>query len=226
MRLFATTLLILLSFSCVTTDKDKVNDFSYFRISFEQENKIIRSIDNEVKLQRKSFSILFEFTGPEGVLINASFNPDNYNSAKEKNKLNSLIKTSGKGFQEELYNKEKSLNISEKKLNFWNFTSSTNHRFNEIIKKKSTILCRRQVNFLIDHDKDKLKVPVESFEGDFLYLIILKTEWNEDFTVRNEKKRDYYKIIFPSKKNNSEPLVILKAKAPKNKKDKKEKKSE
>ena len=181
------------------------NNNGDFKVVFIQDGIIQQVVGNEISLKKETFSMVFYFNQPDGIFINASLKEDSFNAVLLQKPLDELPGFKGVGHQEEPFNKNKSIYISDKFPNYWMYTNNTSHRFNKIDIKNNVYICQRTIENLTldseenkDKDKDKSKNVIELTEmkEKYLYLVILKLEWNQDFSKRLEKKRKYYRIKF------------------------------
>lgn len=72
----------ILCYGC-SSDKTIKNEISdRIDVTIEQGRSSVSINDDTAEIRRSKFSISFKFTQPDGVLINASFNPETFNNAK------------------------------------------------------------------------------------------------------------------------------------------------
>lgn len=182
---------------CKTVEKKKVG-FKHFKIDFVQDGSIIPANNHEVKLKRNSFAIVVSFSVADSVFVNASFKSDAYDAALLQTELEKLPGFKGAGIQEELFNKEMVLHMSDDSANYWFYRNESAHRFNEVMIKDGIIACKRQVDYITYEmiDDSKPKVPVSEIKEDTIYFVFIKFEWNEDYSQRIEKKRIVYRVVF------------------------------
>ncbi|MCP4133953.1 MAG: hypothetical protein GY754_23485 [bacterium] len=170
--------------------------FLHFKVSIEQDGLTKDIENNEVELLKKPFSIVIHFPEPDSVFVNASFEPGSFMAAFEGKKVEEVVGFEGKGMAEELFNKEETLMLSNSSPNFWQYASANEHRFSDVITKEGVYICKRNVSHIINVDNDNEKITVSNLKGNALYLVIMKMEWNEDYTQKIEKKREFIKISF------------------------------
>ena len=195
-------LIIILIFSviyhtaCTTGPATKVNPgFQHFRISVEQDN-VIKEINNHiVELEKKPFTIIVSFIGFDSIFVNASFTHESYIAALNGEPVDTIKGLQSPAMNEELFNKEALIYISEKSPNYWYYTNDNDHRFSEVIKKSEIYLCRRNVASVYVTDKNK-KIDIADIPANEIYLVFMKAEWNKDYSKKIEIKREYLKLNF------------------------------
>lgn len=165
-------------------------------ISILQNNEIIEPENNIYSLRRAPFSIRLTFKQPDGLLIHASFNDRTYIKAESSSPLNELPGFSNTSISEELFNRESVIHVSETAPGYWYYTDGTDHRFNSVVADNRGFVCTREVTGIIDIDSSKEITNLSSIDGDTLYIVIMKTDWNQDYTRRIELNRKYFKIRF------------------------------
>ncbi len=195
-------LLIVLGCICCScgSGQKTSSTFSHFKVEFIQDG-VLKPINNhDVTLLKKSFTIIIYFKSADSIFVNASYKPDCFNAILEQKKLQEIPGFEGVGIQEELFNPDKFINISDTSPNYWYYNSHNEHRFNKtsILKKPFKIRCERKienVSFTLVDNTPK-KIGVSEITQNALYLVFLKLVWNSDYTRRIEQKRDYFKINF------------------------------
>lgn len=164
--------------------------------AIEQNGSAISIINDTAELRRTKFSIIFNFAQPDSVLINASFSPDSYNMARDGVPLKDIPGFKDTSIAEELFNRDSMLYISLKSSSFWYYTDDTDNRFNSVIKSESGLTCRRDIASLDNIDINTDKIDLVKMKQDVIYVIIVKFDWNEDYTQMIERGRKYFKIKF------------------------------
>lgn len=165
-------------------------------ISIMQNNEIIEPENDTYRLRRAPFSIRLTFKQPDGLLVHASLNDRTYLKAESSHPLNELPGFSHTSISEELFNMESVIHISETAPGYWYYTDERDHRFNSVIPENRGYICIREISNIINVDSGKDPIPLSRMSGDTLYIVIMKTDWNQDYTKRIELNRKYFKIIF------------------------------
>ena len=165
-------------------------------ISVEQSGQNISIVDDTVEIRRIKFSLIFRFKQPDSVLLNASFHPETFNNAYEGLPLDELAGFKDTGITEELYNKNSALYISYKSPNYWYYVDDNDHRFTNIVKGENGFICTREIASFIDFDGSGDKSNIGSAMQKEFYLVIVKSEWNRDYTKRIERSRRMIKFKF------------------------------
>jgi len=194
-KLFAIILsLIIAGCSSSTIIEDTTRN--EINITIVQNNEVIEPENNTYRLRRAPFSIRLTFKQPDGVLIHTSLNDRTYLKAESAYPLNELPGFMNTSIAEELFNMESVIYVSESAPAYWYYTDETDHRFNTVVPGELGYLCIREISNIIDIDSGKEPVPLSRMKGDTLYLVIMKTDWNKDYTERIELNRKVIKIIF------------------------------
>ena len=162
----------------------------------EQGDQTISIVDDTVEIRRRNFSLIFKFKQPDSVLVNASFHPETFNNAYEGLPLDELVGFKDTGITEELYNKNSVLYISYKSPNYWYYVDDKDHRFTNIVKDENGLICTREITGFIDFDGSGDKTNIGNIMQKEFYLVIVKSEWNRDFTQRIERSRRMIKFKF------------------------------
>ncbi len=165
-------------------------------ITIEQGANIIGIVDDTAEIRRTAFTIKFRFDQPDNILINASFNAETFNNAREGLPLSDLLGFRKSGIAEELFNKESVIYISSDSPNFWYYADDRDHRFNSVIKNESGYTCVREISGIVDQDGNGDKVDIKQVKQNEIFLVIIKSEWNEDYTRMIEKNRKMIKLKF------------------------------
>ena len=192
-------IMVLINFALINCSNKKIiKDEIADRIDVyvEQGDQDIAIIDDTVEIRRRKFSLIFKFKQPDSVLVNASFHPETFNNACVGLPLDELSGFEDTGIIEELYNKNSALYISYKSPNFWYYVDDKDHRFTSIVKTEKEFICRREIASLIDFDGSGDNNNIGNVMQKELYLVIVKSDWNRDYTKRIEKSRRMIKFKF------------------------------
>ena len=197
---------------CMFTRNIEENKFSHFEILIEQDGVVKEIVDNEVVLLRKPFAFVVKFSGPDSVYVNAGFNSCLFNELLEGKAPQKNTEINPSGIDEEFFNKDETLIVSNGLHNFWQYKNDEENRFDKVEKKGEIYFCRRTVSNLIilpdskDENTDSIikpknRIPISEIKDNRLYIIAIKQEWNEDYTSKIEKMRVCFKIFFKEKNN-------------------------
>jgi hypothetical protein len=187
---------IILCYGCSADKNIKKEAMDKIDVSIEQDGNIISIIDNTAEIRRTKFSITFRFVQPDSILINASFNPETFNNASEGLQLSELSGFKNTGIAEELFNRETALYISFDSPNFWYYTDDSDHRFNNVLKSENGFLCTREISGIVDLDGTGDRIDINRLKQKEIFLVIIKSEWNEDYTRMIEKSRKMIRLKF------------------------------
>lgn len=165
-------------------------------IFIEQAGNRIDIKDNTAELRRTPFSFIINFSRPDSIFINASFSSETFNNAQAGLPLSELIGFRNPGIDEEPFNRQNILYISNDKPNLWYYTDDTDHRFNLIKKHEHGIICQRNILSLADIDSESEKTELGKLKNSIIYLVIVTVDWNEDYTKMIEKSRKLIKLKF------------------------------
>ncbi len=161
-----------------------------------QNDREIEITDNTAELKRNSFSLIFKFNVQDSLLVNASYTPDTFNKSKSGVPISQLSAFQGTAAAEELFNRNQSLFISDKTPGLWYFTSESDHRFNRATQTGSYYICQRDIKKIINLDQENTETDIIDVTEDNIYLVFIKSRWNEDFTKRIELSRRVLRIKF------------------------------
>jgi len=152
--------------------------------------------DNTAEIRRMPFSFIINFSRPDSIFINASFSSESFNNALAGLPLNELIGFRNPGIDEEPFNKQNILYLSNDTPNLWYYTDDTDHRFNLIKKHERGVICQRNILSIADVDSENQKTELNKLKKDTIYLVIVTVDWNEDYTKMLEKSRKLIKLKF------------------------------
>lgn len=190
-------LTLIITFYGCSAEKNIRNDaLDLIDLTIEQGGNTISIIDDTAEIRRTDFSLKFKFVQQDSLLINASFKAETFNNAKEGLPLNDLAGFRNTGIAEELFNKDSVIYISHNSPNFWYYSDDLDHRFNSIIKNENGYLCSRDISGIIDLDGSGEKIDLIKVKQKEIFLVIIKSEWNEDYTRMIEKNRKIIKLKF------------------------------
>lgn len=197
MRIFSAMLIfitILAGCSSKTIIEDINTDIINLKVVQNGETAEIR--ENTVQLRRAPFSLIFTFPRPDGLLIHASMNNRNYLQAETGAPLSDLPGFRNTSISEELFNRESMMYVSDDSPSYWYYTDETDHRFNSVTATDQGLICRRDINSITDITTGKNLLLSGQEAGDTVYIVIIKADWNRDYTERIELSRRLLKITF------------------------------
>jgi len=191
------TVVLIITFTGCSADKNIRNEsLDLIDVTIEQGGNTISIIDDTAEIRRTAFSIKFKFLQQDSILVNASFKEETFNNAKEGLALNELTGFKNTGIAEELFNKDSIIYLSFDSPNFWYYTDDSDHRFNKVLKNENGFICTREVNGIVDLDGSAEKIDLIKIKQKEIFLVLIKSEWNEDYTRMIEKNRKIIKLKF------------------------------
>lgn len=194
--LYFTLALIITFYGCSSDKNIRKDSLDIIDVSIEQGGNTISIIDDTAEIRRTVFYLKFRLAQQDSVLINASFQAETFNNAKEGLPLDELSGFKNTGIVEELFNKESVIFLSYDSPNFWYYSNETDHRFNSILKNENGYICSREINAIIDLNGSGEKIDLSKIKQKQIFLVIIKSEWNEDYTRMIEKTRKIIKLKF------------------------------
>ena len=168
----------------------------YFGVGIEQNGRAVPLENHEVVLQRAPFTLVFTFPGQEGVLVNASVTPASFEAAQSNKTFAEIKGFNDLGMAEEAFNPRTLLMLSARAPHFWYYAHEGEHRFNDVVRRETAVICRRIVANVMYRDSSKQITSIRDIAESHLYLVFMKTEWSSDYAQQFEKQRDYVKITF------------------------------
>ncbi|HOP28737.1 MAG TPA: hypothetical protein P5120_01690 [Spirochaetota bacterium] len=165
-------------------------------VFIEQAGNRINIKENTAEIRRIPFSFIINFSRPDSIFINASFSSESFNNALAGLPLDELIGFRNPGIDEEPFNKQNILHVSNAAPNLWYYTDDTDHRFNLIKKYEKGIICQRNIHSIADIDSEGQKTELNKLKNGIIYLVIVTVDWNEDYTKMIEKSRKMIKLRF------------------------------
>lgn len=187
---------LLTSYGCSAEKNIKNEILNQIDVSIEQSGNSISIIDDVAEIRRTAFSITFRFSQPDSVLINASYHAETFNNAKEGLPLNELAGFRNTGIAEELFNKDSVIYLSLDTPNFWYYVDDSDHRFNNVLKSEKGFSCAREISGIVDLNGTGEKTDIIKIKKNEIFLVIIKSDWNEDYTRMIEKSRKIIKLKF------------------------------
>lgn len=195
-RTFFALLAAVMFLSCSETGQKKNGRPEFIDVYLEQDGRIINIINDTAEISKKQFRFVFNFRQPDSVLLNASFDPGSYESARIGSPLKQIPGFQNTGIAEELFNAEYFMFISDNSPNYWYYSDDSDSRFDSVTKDENGYTCRRTVSSLIDLEGKAEKQDIVKIKQDTIYIVIVMIEWNADFTSMIERSRRYLKIKF------------------------------
>ena len=199
MRHLIISALILLSLSagCSSTEERTSRaPFEHFLVAFEQEGTILPVENHQVNLKRAPFAILVYFTEADSLYVHSSRSRTTFDLTAGGSPVAQLPGFKESEIQENLFNSEKTLYLSEKAPAFWKYTSEREHNFSSVKNENNVFVCRRDITSLTEQGNEGTATPLEKISPGTFFLSMIKMEWNEDYSKRIEKKRQYFILSF------------------------------
>ncbi|HOK92533.1 MAG TPA: hypothetical protein PLN03_06905 [Spirochaetota bacterium] len=188
---------LFLLISCSSTDVDTKNTVSPVpEIFIKQDGLLLPVSESTVELRKMPFSIVVRFSKPGSIMLNASLSSETFNNALSGHQVNSLRGFKKTAIDEEPFNKSKALYISTETPQVWYYTDDSDHSFNSTEKIENYTICTREISFLIDYDSGNKQIEITKLKENFIYLVIISFDWNEDFTQIREKDRKLLRLKF------------------------------
>lgn len=167
---------------------------SNFSITFEQDGKAVEIINNEVKLNKKEFTIVFELSEPMGLLVNGSFDKQTYELALQNKPKTNLPGFEETGMAEGLLNADNDMMLSKSAPCYWFYDDEQQNRFNSVTKVESKYICKRNISSLFNIDNQK-HIDIKKV-NDPLYIVVMLTQYNQSFTNETEIQRIPVKLLW------------------------------
>lgn len=183
-------------YGCSSNKNIRTVTTDIIEVTVEQDGSPIDIVEDTAELRRSKFTLKFRLAGPESILVNASFADETYNNALEGLPLAELAGFRNSGIAEDLFNKDSVIYISHDTPNFWYYTDDTDHRFTSVTKSDNGYICSRDISGVIDLDSSGEKTDLGGIRKKELFLVMIKSEWNEDYTRLIEKSRKIIKLKF------------------------------
>jgi hypothetical protein len=190
--------IVFLSFATCTSAQNipRLGLGRYFEVGIEQDGKLVPIENHQVSLQKKPFTIVLYLKQPDGILVNASFTPESFESARSGKPLKEIVGFTDLGMAEDIFNPQAMLIITSRSPHFWYYAHDAEHRFNDVTKKEGMLICKRIIANVLYRDTTRALEQIKSIPEDTLYLVFMRTEWTKDFSQQIEKQREYVKVIF------------------------------
>lgn len=179
---------------CGGNGQVKDDTAGFIDVYIEQDGRLINFIDNTAEIKKSQFRFVFTLRQPDGFLLNASFSPESYDAAAGGGGLETIPGFLNTGIAEELFNPEYTMFISSDSPNYWYYYSDSDSRFDSVTKEDDIIKCRRTISSVIDLDRNGEKKDTSRIIHDTIYIVIVRIEWNDNFTRMIEKSRRFLKI--------------------------------
>jgi hypothetical protein len=191
-------IIAFLSFATYTWAQDipRLSSGKYFEVGIEQDGKLVPIENYQVILQKKPFTIILYLKQPDGILVNASFTPESFESARAGKPMKEIVGFTDLGMAEDIFNPQAMIIITSRSPHFWYYAHDAEHRFNDVAKKEGILICRRIIANVLYKDTTRALEQIKNIPEDTLYLVFMRTEWTKDFSQQIEKQREYVKIIF------------------------------
>lgn len=152
--------------------------------------------DHQVRLAKQPFTIVLYLRQPDGILVNASFDPQSFTQARNGTPFADIAGFADLGMAEEPFNPKTLLMTSNRAPHYWYYEHDANHRFNQVTARQNILICERIVGQIMYRDTSKKMTSIRQIQEDALYLVFMKTEWTSDFRQQHERQREFIQILF------------------------------
>ena len=152
--------------------------------------------NGRVTLDPAPFVVVVVMPQPDGLLVNASPDPDFYDGIRSNRSLPEILDEPAMfmGMAEYFFNEERTLYVSRVSPHYFFFHSFDQHRYDLVQLTRDVVIGYRSVEFLSDSDAGADPVAVGEWEGP-LYLSFYYTLFRDDGS-REEIQRSSTEIRF------------------------------
>lgn len=210
MRIIFSLCILISIFSCKeeSPKSQPISNSSHLDLSIEQNGKIIQPINGTITLDKVAFNLVFNFTEPNFILVNAAFNSGLMpNHLSDERPANQTQFTVGNIFTEAYFNTEKSIYVSNESSSAWLQESKDHHMFNHLDIKNGTYTATRVVENIFDLDNNH-NTEIEYIDRP-LYLVFVVIDGNKGLKNNKELQRITLKIEFTDDNSNAKKDVLL-----------------
>lgn len=163
-----------------------------FDVSIYQNGELIEIKDNTVFLKDSTFDIVFNFSEPMGVLVNASFDKTTFKQAKKNKPLDNLKGFTEYGMADGLLNADKDIILHDEAPNYLYYDSDVDNRFNKSERKEDGLLCVRTIERFYEAKSDS-SINIQNLKKD-VYLVFISYAPGQKITERTEIHRKFIQI--------------------------------
>lgn len=164
-----------------------------FKITIEQEGREVPIRDDVVRLRREPFVIVVHFNKPRSILLSASFQDETFRLAKTAKRFHELRGFAGTGIADYKFNPKRALFVHNTSPNMWYYRSPTNHRFDNMVRRGGTYICRRTVAFAVDlTEPARPAIPLEELVHRSIYLVAVSASpltGSRDAQIEYQRRR-------------------------------------
>lgn len=161
-----------------------------------QNGAMIPVRNHQVILKKQPFTIVLSLRQPDGILVNASFDPQSFNQARAGAPFADIAGFSDLGMAEEPFNPKTLLMTSNEAPHYWYYENNASHRFNQVTSQQNRLICERIVGQIMYRDTSKKMLSIRDIQENALYLVFMKTEWSADFRQQYERQREFIQVLF------------------------------
>ena len=167
--------------------KTKSENEKNFSVTITQNGQEQVNSNNIVTINKDTFDIVFKFSEPMGILVNASFDKKTFKLASKNKHLDLLHGFQSTGMSEGLFNTDREIFISENAPNYWYYETDEENRFNRSEKNNNEIICKRTIENIFEPDLGT-KIKVTEVNSP-LFLVFISYKRGEKITDRIEVQR-------------------------------------
>ncbi len=189
----------LLLFMLLGITNARGQNTSYVKVYIEQNGKKYLLNNQTVKLERKPFTLIFEFTKPDtvaGIYINTSLLPEPYYLLLPSQEIPEFEYLPQKVLSEYKFNPHKELKVHPEFFQYWSYNPHRNwNKFDRIEKRDGKIIAYRRIENL-DFVKQSRRIPVEDNRRSlYLFFTVVKKD-PRSFSGLKEWERFKAKLKF------------------------------
>ena len=167
----------------------------FFAAAIVQDGELHPVRNAPIRLRREPFAIVVVTHEPDGVLVNASPEPDFYAGIRNDESLDEILDEPEMfmGMAEYFFNPDRELFVSTVFPHYLFFNSHSEHRYDFVHLTPREVIGYRTVEYLLDIDTGSGRYSVAEWEGP-LYLSFYYTAFENG--ERIEIQRKSAKVVF------------------------------
>ena len=162
----------------------------YFAIFIEQDGLFEEIIDYYAGIRLGPFTFIIVMKEPIGVLVNFSAESDLYYGFRKEKPLKSIIEHPGMfmGLAEDSFNLEGKIYIDPVTPHYLFYDGDDSHRFSTVERWSGLYICKRRVEHFAYLDEIDTVLPIEAFDGEYLYVSALYSEYDANWNIIEHQK--------------------------------------
>ena len=165
-------------------------------MAIEQDGRDVPIARHEAHLRKAPFTIVISFPSVGGrAMVNASRKGALAEAVMAGRSASSVLPIPAQGLQENLFNPNQRIFVTDTGYNHWYYGSEKLHRFDSVTPSNGRYACRRRIA-CFSADMSSPSTPVEQFDGGALYLTFVKETLAPGGGNRVEQYAEYLKLIF------------------------------